>query len=269
MDPEHPSSAAAEALVSLSVVSHGNAGAVQALLQSLARYERAGSLQLILTDNLGAELPDLDASPWHSLILLRNDRPQGYARNHNAAFQRAEGQHFCIVNPDVLFVESVLPVLTQTMATHRADIIAPLIVDSQGRIQDSFRRLPDPFELVWRRTLRSRRGLPAPATETLSPDWLAGIFLLMRREIFGRLGGFDARYHLYFEDVDLCTRARLMGFSIMLNSRVRVQHDARRASRQERRYLLWHLQSALRFFASPVYRTALIAAAASFRTRER
>jgi hypothetical protein len=248
------------------VVSHGSASAVQALLVSLARYERADRLQIILTDNLGADLPDLGASKWHSLIMIRNDRPQGYARNHNAAFQQAQGEYFCVVNPDVLFVESVLQVLAQTMATRAADIIAPLIVDSRGRIQDSFRRLPDPIELVWRRTLRSRGGLPAPATDTVSPDWIAGIFLLMRRETFGKLGGFDARYHLYFEDVDLCTRARLMGFSVMLNSRVRVQHDARRASRQQGRYLLWHVQSAFRFFASPVYRAAVLAAAYSGRT---
>ena len=250
-------------LISVSVISHGNADAVHALLESLARHEQARSLQIIVTDNLGADLPELDASKWHSLIMIRNERPRGYARNHNAAFERAEGEYFCVVNPDVVFVERVLQPLTQTMATRAADIIAPLIVDSQGRIQDSFRRLPSPLELVLRRTLHNRGGLPAPTTDTVSPDWLAGIFLLMRREIFGRLGGFDVRYYLCFEDVDLCTRARLMGFSVRLNSRLRVQHDARRASRQQGRYLFWHLRIALRFFASPVYRTAVLAAAFS------
>lgn len=261
MDPSaaHPSPTAP--LISVSVVSHGSPSAVEALLESLARHEQAAHLQLILTDNLGADLPALDASRWHSLIMIRNDRPQGYARNHNAAFQRAEGEYFCVVNPDVIFVESILPALTHTMAASRADIVAPLIVDSHGGLQDSFRGLPNPLELIWRRILRSRRLVPAPATDTVSPDWIAGIFLLMRRETFGRLGGFDARYHLYFEDVELCTRARLMGFSIMLNSRVRLQHDARRASRQDWRYLLWHVQSAVRFFASPVYRAAALAAA--------
>jgi GT2 family glycosyltransferase len=67
----------------------------------------------------------------------------------------------------------------------------------------------------------------------------------------------DERYRLYFEDVDFCTRARLKGMKLIVDSQAQVRHDARRSSRKSFYYLFLHTQSAVRFFTSPVYRQAL------------
>lgn len=249
MSPQPP-------LITVSIVSHGDGLPLQALLGSLRRFEDPRRLQLIVTDNLGHDLPELEADAWNSLRLLRNTRPQGYARNHNAAFRVAEGSYFCIVNPDVLFLESTFAPLVSDLESGRADITAPFVVDPHGNLQDSFRSLPSPPELLWRSVEGPQIHAHSPTGESLHPDWIAGIFLLMSTETFSRLGGFDQRYHLYFEDVDLCTRARLMGFSVVVNGRLRLQHDARRASRRPGRHLIWHIQSAARFFSSGVYRQA-------------
>jgi N-acetylglucosaminyl-diphospho-decaprenol L-rhamnosyltransferase len=243
-------------LITVSVVSHGDGPEVQSLLLSLARHEEPQRLQLIVTDNLGDDLPDLGPSNWNSAIVLRNAYPEGYAKNHNAAFRRAGGQYFCILNPDVVFVEGTFQSLLGSLQTGQADIAGPIVVDSAGRIQDSFRRLPTPLELLGRRVIGSTYDHGILQGEQIHPDWIAGTFLFMRSQTYSKLGGFDERYHLYFEDVDLCTRARLMGLSLTVNTHVRVQHDARRASRRPGRYLVWHLQSAIRFFVSPVYRQA-------------
>lgn len=260
MATDRDTSPSSQPLVSVSVVSHGDSAPLALLLDSLARCEAASRLQLIITDNLGNELPALDPSPWSSLTLLRNARPAGYARNHNAAFEHAQGEYFCVANPDVRLIQPVFGALIQSLETGAGAITAPLVVDSKGVVQDSFRLLPTPLELVQRRL---RRWTAAPA---LSPDlavaptdWLAGIFMFLRRKTFAGLHGFDARYRLYFEDVDFCTRARLIGLNSIVNTRVRVQHDARRASRRPGQYLLWHLQSSLRFFTSSVYWRAQVA----------
>jgi GT2 family glycosyltransferase len=243
-------------LVTVSVVSHDDWGPLQALLESLRTYEKPELVQLIVTDNMGRDLPALQARPWNSVLVLRNPVPQGYAHNHNTAFKQATGQYFCIVNPDVLLVQPTFEPLISLMQSGQADIAAPLVVDTRGRVQDSFRGLPSPWEILWRRVQGASLAGDLPSGEILRADWLAGIFLVMKAQTFSRLGGFDPRFHLYFEDVDLCTRARLSGLAIAVNARVRVQHNARRYSRRRSRYLLWHLQSAWRFFGSDVYRRA-------------
>lgn len=252
--PRAPRSLAPSPLITVSVVSHADGAPLNALLQSLVHYEQPRRLQLIVTDNLGHDLPELQLPKGYSLTMVRNERPQGYARNHNAAFKLAQGRYFCVVNPDVLFVESVFFTLMESIESGAGDIAAPLIVDSAGSIQDSFRSLPSPWQLLQRR-FQSLQPAPAAALGKgiLYPDWIAGIFMLLRRETFARMNGLDARYRLYFEDVDFCTRARLMGLRNFVDPRVRVQHDARRASHRSVPYLFWHLQSSLRFFTSAVY----------------
>jgi GT2 family glycosyltransferase len=77
------------------------------------------------------------------------------------------------------------------------------------------------------------------------------MFMLFRREVFERAGGFDERYFLYYEDVDLCRRLAALGYRVELVPAARVVYDARRRSRgRDFRHALWHLASMLRYFSS-------------------
>jgi len=82
------------------------------------------------------------------------------------------------------------------------------------------------------------------------------MFWLMPSDVYRQLGGMDERYRLYFEDVDFCTRARLRGIKVLVDTQVQVRHDAQRSSRREVYYLFLHMQSAMRFFTSSIYRQA-------------
>jgi N-acetylglucosaminyl-diphospho-decaprenol L-rhamnosyltransferase len=245
-------------LVTLSIVSHGDAEKVARLLESLRSCEQNSQFRVILTDNLGDNLPAFDSSAGASFTILRNQRPCGFACNHNQAFRLVETSYFCILNPDVLFEQEVFGHLIALLETDKADIVAPLIVDSNAVVQDSFRALPTPLDIV-RRKLPGYRFVPIPpdADDLVRPDWMAGILLLLKSETYRKLNGFDDRYRFYFEDVEFCTRARLAGLKLLVDTGVRIQHDARRASRKSIRYLLWHIQSAFRFYTSPVYKQAL------------
>ena len=243
-------------LVSASIVSHGDGEPLRALLTSLSMHEPADSIQLIVTDNLKHDLPDISPAGWQSILMLRPPHPRGFAANHNAALQSATGMFFCVLNPDVVFFESVFSALIHHLDRGEAAIAAPSLVDSQGGLQDSFRRLPSPWELVRRRLGRAALRPESVSGAIIRPDWIAGTFMLMRSETFARLGGFDEHYRLYFEDVDLCTRARLMGLRILVDAGLRLRHDPRRASRRAGKYLFWHVQGAVRFFTSDVYRRA-------------
>jgi GT2 family glycosyltransferase len=89
------------------------------------------------------------------------------------------------------------------------------------------------------------------------PDWIAGMFWLMPAKTYRDLGGMDKKFFLYLEDVDFCTRARLQGMKILVDSNIQLIHEAKRSSRKSLKYLFLHLQSAFLFFTSDVYRQAL------------
>ncbi len=83
--------------------------------------------------------------------------------------------------------------------------------------------------------------------------------MLLPSEAFAAVGGFDERYHLYYEDVDLCARLRLAHRDVVLCPTVEILHDARRESHRNLRYLGWHVRSMLRFFTSwPFIRLVLL-----------
>lgn len=244
-------------LITLSIVSHGDSQKIAHLLASLQKHEpdTASRFQLILTDNLKDKLPDVDPAPWASLHMLRNEHPLGFAENHNRAFELARGDYFAILNPDLIFEQPIFDSLLASLQTHNADLIAPKIVDETGALQDSFRPLPTPIELIQRRLPGYKFKPYLPDVDGIvRPDWIAGMFWLLRSETYRQLGGMDKAYQLYFEDVDFCTRARLQGMNLLVDSKIRVRHDAQRSSRAKLYYLALHTRSALRFFTSPVYR---------------
>lgn len=245
-------------LITISIVSHGDAEKVDRLLASIQKYElETARYQLILTDNLKNNLPNFDPSPWGDFHILRNQKQEGFAKNHNQAFTLARGKYFAILNPDLFFIQPTFRSLLDSLHTRRFDLIAPQIVDEEGIVQDSYRALPSPLEII-------RRRMPGYTFKALSPDenglvcpdWIAGMFWLMPSKIFRELGGMDEKFRLYFEDVDFCTRLRLRGMKLLVDSKAQVRHDAKRSSRRELRYLFLHLQSAARFFNSSVYRQA-------------
>ena len=91
-----------------------------------------------------------------------------------------------------------------------------------------------------------------------TPDWVGGMFMLFTRETFDAVGGFDERYHLYYEDVDICARVRTSGKEIVLCPTVEVIHDAQRQSHTSPRFFAWHVVSMLRFFFSKPFRRLVI-----------
>jgi GT2 family glycosyltransferase len=245
-------------LVTLSIVSHGDSKKIHALLVSLQKHERdTARFQLILTDNLKNELPTFDPSPWASLHVLRNKHPVGFAENHNKAFELVQAKYFAVLNPDLIFTQPIFDRLIYRINNRQADLIAPQIIDEDGVIQDSFRSLPTPLGIIRRRLPMYRFQPIEPVADGLIyPDWIAAMFWLIPSNVYRTLEGMDKKYRLYFEDVDFCTRAKLQGLKLAVDSRLNIQHNAQRSSRSNIYFLSLHMHSAIRFFSSRVYKEA-------------
>jgi GT2 family glycosyltransferase len=238
--------AAPEATLTLSLVSHGQARLCAALLADLAALAPPAVAELIFTINVAEALPPLPALPF-PVRVVHNPRPLGFGANHNQAFAMARAPAFAVLNPDLRMAQDPFPALLAALADPTVGVVAPEVLEADGRVADFARRLVSPWEVI-------RRRFGSATQEPMqSPDWLAGMCLVLRSATFAELGGFDTRYTLYCEDADLCARIRLRGLRLVVVREARVTHLAQRASRRSLRPLVLHVTSLLRFWTSPAY----------------
>ena len=149
----------------VSVVSHGHGQLVPDLLQDIGCLCDHSRLGVVVTLNIPERLPIApDRFPF-PLAIVRNATPKGYGANHNMAFEVMQGDAFCVLNPDIRLTVDPFPVLLDHLKALKAGLVAPLIVNSKGRIADSSRRTITPFRIVnrvlrldWCRAHRPRLG---------------------------------------------------------------------------------------------------------------
>lgn len=233
--------------IALSVVSHGHGAMVQHLLGSLAQQasEGAGVSRVVLTLNLPEPEPLAPAGGWPFVLQLRhNSEPQGFSANHNAALADASEPLVCVINPDVdLSGGNPFPALLRAVQRQGVGLAYPMQVDEHGQLQDSERELPTPWSLLRRYAVKRR--------ETRA-EWVNGAMWLLPTPVWQGIGGLNTSYFMYCEDVELCLRLRLAGWTLARADAV-VGHAGQRASHRRAGHALWHIRSLLRLWTSAVF----------------
>lgn len=179
----------------------------------------------------------------------------GFAKGHNRVLSQLQSDDHLILNPDVQFSSDVIPTLIEKYQTEKGiACIAPKVRYPDGALQYICRRYPSVFDLMNRRLLLSKKrrdqheyrnvDLDAP----FYPDWIHGCFLLFKTADFKAIGGFDERYFLYMEDVDICKKIDQLGKQKYYFPKVEIIHHHQRGSTKKGNLFFIHLHSALRYF---------------------
>ncbi len=196
-------------------------------------------------------------------IYLRPGKNLGYGRGHNLALKRLAGvdaPYHLILNPDIVFDEDDLGRLAEVMDSHPdVGLVMPKVLYPDGSNQYLCKLLPAPVDLVLRRFLPGPlKGFARRRTELYelrfldsdAPAYvpsLSGCFMFARRSVLDAVGGFDERFFLYMEDVDLCRR--MLNVSRLLYwPGVIVEHVHRMGSYRNRKLLFLHIRSAIQYF---------------------
>jgi GT2 family glycosyltransferase len=233
--------------VTLSVVSHGQNNLVNHLIADISAHCNPLP-RLVVTQNVADPVP-LEVSETAAEILI-NSRPKGFGANHNAAFTRCRTPYFCIANPDIRLTNDPFGALANALRTSGAAVAGPLVRGPKGNVEDSARRFPTMISLV-DKLLRGSAGPEYRFDQGMvSVDWIAGMFMLFETAAYRDLGGFDERYFLYYEDVDICRRLNRSGRKVAYEPQAQVVHAAQRASRRDLWHLRRHLASLLRYLLS-------------------
>lgn len=239
-----PDIALEQALVTVSVVSHGHGPLLPALIRQLLGACCVSHIVITLNKAEPVEL-----QPSDRITILRNAKPAGFGVNHNRAFERCVTPYFCVLNPDVSVTGDVFGVLIAHLKQHHAAIAAPLALSPEGQREDSWRYFPRPMSLCSKALGHDTTIIKVPDnSDIVYPDWVGGMCMLFSSETYCQLKGFDEGYFLYYEDVDICVRAWRSGLPVIGCVDVQVTHDAQRASRRNWRHMRWHAYSMLRYF---------------------
>lgn len=231
--------------ITLSIVSHGQGLLICDLLKDLANLKQ--SFEVIITVNIPEDESVFQGFSF-PLHIIRNPIPKGFGENHNAAFEYSSARWFAVVNPDIRIKLFSFDALLSPMRQKSVAAVAPIVYSAYGEIEDSARRFPTIFRFAKRVLLRHRKSDYEVQSEPYRVDWVAGMFVLFRREAFRQVGGFDSRrFYMYLEDADICYRLGKDQWQILVNPQVQVVHMAQRASRRNLKHMRWHAVSAIRF----------------------
>ena len=167
----------------------------------------------------------------------------GYTRGNNLGLRAATGRYLLILNPDTEVVGDALTRMLAYMDGHsQTGLLGPQLVSPDGSVQSTRRRFPTLltafFESTWLQPLAPRSLLNRYYALDLSDDaisevdWVMGAALLVRREAYEQVGGFDEGFFMYSEEVDWCRRIKAAGWQVVYFPPARVIHHAGRSSEQ-------------------------------------
>jgi N-acetylglucosaminyl-diphospho-decaprenol L-rhamnosyltransferase len=186
------------------VVSHDSAQVLPDCLMALMG-QGAG---VIVVDNASADA-STDIALSLGARLLRNNANEGYGRANNRGIFEAQTPLVLITNPDLVLQQgAVKALLAAAERWPDAAMFAPRIVEPSGRVFFQPRSLLSPA------FLNQAKAASLPTGDACAP-FLSGACLLVRREVFLRLGGFDPEIFLFYEDDDLCRRMRDAGQALV------------------------------------------------------
>jgi len=240
--------------VSAVVVSHGHAAELERSLPALAPQVD----ELLLIANTPGSLPQrLPAG----VRVLENERPLSFAANANLGARETRHELVLIANPDAVPEPDAVAVLRNFMAERpRCGVAGPQMLYSDGTWQPSRRSFPTVGATLVRRTplrllfppLRWQRQhylLDERPDAPVRADTMLGAFLLLRRAMLEEIGGWDAGYRMYCEDIDLNYRAAEAGWERWYVPAAVVRHDYAAVidKRFFTRHTLWHARAMLRF----------------------
>jgi N-acetylglucosaminyl-diphospho-decaprenol L-rhamnosyltransferase len=240
--------------VSAVVISHGHAGELVQSLPALAPQVDELLVIANIPGSIPAELPE-------GVRVFENPHPLSFAANANLGAAETEHELVLIANPDAVAEPDAVAILRTFMEDRpRTGVAGPKMLYSDGTWQASRRAFPTVGATIVRRTplrllfppLRWQRRhylLDEPRDEPAPADTMLGAFLLLRRTMLDEIGGWDAGYRMYCEDIDLNYRAAKAGWERWYVPAAVVHHEY--AAVVDKRFLtrhtLWHARAMARF----------------------
>lgn len=208
-------------------------------------------------------LQSIGKNPLWETIIVDNDKNNvGYGAGCNLGAQKAKGKYLLFLNPDTMILSGALEQMVKFLEDNpRIGILGPKIYNSlQKDRQLSFCRFPGPLTAIfvysplkslwpnspfWKRFVYKDK---LNVKEPMNVEAVSGAALMVRKDIFKEIGGFDHDFFLYFEENDFCRRAQKLGTKIVFLPDAEIVHFGGKSTLEVGKSSLFFRQSRLYFF---------------------
>ncbi|NJD23531.1 MAG: glycosyltransferase [Melioribacter sp.] len=198
------------------------------LLDSLRKAVKNISTEIIIVDNASDDgSVEILREKFPNIKLIANKKNVGFGSANNQALQVAKGKYFLLINPDTIVREDTLiKMLGFFDKTPQVGIAGCKVLNPDGSLQLACRRgFPGPWtsftkvmglsKLFPKSRLFARYNLTfLNENQTYEVDAISGAFMMMRKEVYEKIGGFDQQFFMYGEDLDLCYRVQKSGYKV-------------------------------------------------------
>jgi GT2 family glycosyltransferase len=224
--------------LSIIIVNYNVKEFLQNLLHSIEKASVNITKEIIIVDNASDDgSVELIKNRFPSVKLIVNNENIGFGRANNQGLKIASGEFMLMINPDAIVSEDTLDKMISFLNENpSAGLAGCKILNSDGTLQLACRRsFPGPWTSLTKVTglsnlfpksrLFARYNLTyLDENETYEVDAISGSFMMMRKKVYEKVGGFDERFFMYGEDLDLCYRVQQAGFKVYFVHSTRIIH---------------------------------------------
>jgi GT2 family glycosyltransferase len=214
--------------VSVTICSWNTRDDLRVCLQSLRDMAHEARMEVIVVDNnsedQSAQMVEAEFPEVRLIALSVN---LGFGKGHNKAFEVATGAVLFPLNSDaIVHAGCFTRILEFLRSDPKIGIVGPKLLNPNGSLQYSARRFPTPMAALFRNTplgklfpnnkyTREYLMTDWAHDEPRDVDWVSGAAFAFTRDLYEKIGGFDERFFMFLEDVDLCYRAHQAGRRIV------------------------------------------------------
>jgi hypothetical protein len=238
----------------ISIVSHGHGE----LIKKLGTLQELGKLfQIIVTDNVG-EAGFEHYCKTNNFHYLKNNIKKGFGENNNQNFSYAVNELnmnpddcFLVLNPDVIVSSDSLIKAKNKMIMQNSRLATINLVKEKGVYDANVRNFPVVSDFFESYLYRKNKTIidKSKILDSCYVDWASGSFLLFKSSLYQEIKGFDEKFFMYCEDLDICKRAfSLTKEKVLYIADVEAFHIAAHNNRKIfSKHFYWHVKSVLRY----------------------
>lgn len=225
-------------LLTIQIVNYNSRENLRACLHSIREnVSDSRNHQIIIINNDEEKLENF--SDEFGVDLIEKNENVGFGRAHNLGLGKSRGEYIFFLNPDTkIFSGTVEKMLGVFSADEKIGIVGPIHFDEKEiSNEEHFGVRKTPFSTIGKKIFRDKEK---SGTEGFfETDWVSGGAMMIKKDLFSELGGFDENYFMYFEDVDLCLRAKKKGWKVAVHPEAKIFHKSGQSfssNREKKKY---------------------------------